>query len=72
MEDGHILKLGIPFENLERIGKYSPVELARNYESIELNDETMYYNQSKSSWNSLEWVSQNIPQDWVRVIEELE
>jgi hypothetical protein len=41
-EDKYLLKLEVPFENLERIRNITPVELARNYESIELNDETMY------------------------------
>ena len=71
-EDRYLLKLEVPFEDLERIRNIKPVELARNYESIDLKDETMYYNQSNGSWDSLEWVAQNIPQEWVKEIEELE
>lgn len=71
-EDRYLLKLEVPFENLDKIMDFTPEEVARNYEQTDFQEDTMYYNQSNPNWNSLEWISTDIPQEWVTEIEQLE
>lgn len=71
-DERYLLKLEVPFDNLDRIRDMTPVEVARNFESIELSEETMYHNQANKMRDSLEWISTSVPQEWIEEIEELE
>lgn len=71
-EDRYLLKLEAPFENLDRIRGFTPREVAKHYDQIDFQENTMYFNQSNTTWDSLEWISTDIPQEWVTEIEELD
>lgn len=71
-EDRYLLKLEVPFENLDKISGYRPVEVARNPEQIDFEEGTMYFNQANNLSKSLEWVSTSVPEEWVKDIEKLD
>ncbi len=72
VDETYLIELAVPFDSLDRIEGYSPREVASNYDEIDFEEGTMYFNQANTLRSTLEWVATDIPSDWVEDIEELE
>lgn len=48
-DDRYLLKLDVPFESLDRISDLTPLEVARNFDKIDFQKNSMYFNQSNNN-----------------------
>lgn len=72
VDETYLLEIAVPFDSLDKIVGHSPREVANNYDDIDFEKDTIYFNQANSLRSTLEWVATDIPSDWVEDIEELE
>lgn len=70
-DDIYLLEIEVPFQNLDKVTEFTPREVAKNFDQIELGEDTMYFNQSNVARHSLEWIATDIPEKWIKDIDEL-
>jgi len=70
-DERYLLHLEVPFGSLDKV-EATALEVARNHEQMDFRSQRMYFNQENGSWDSLEWISKDIPQEWISEIQELD
>lgn len=67
----YIIEIEVPFDSVGDLNNTTETYVEENYRSMDLDPGTVYFLKPSSTQPETEWISTEIPEEWVQNIEEI-